>query len=58
MRLALDEVGEDEVVVHASGKRHREKFAEPLGGTISVESEAGKGSTFTVRVPVEYADAT
>ncbi len=32
------------------------KFAELLGGSIGVESEGGKGSTFTVRMPVVYEE--
>ncbi|MCX7920021.1 MAG: response regulator [bacterium] len=31
------------------------RFCEMMGGTISVESEAGKGTKFTVRIPAEVA---
>jgi signal transduction histidine kinase len=31
------------------------KFAELLGGNVSVESELGKGSRFSVRIPVRYS---
>ena len=33
------------------------QFAELLGGSIGVVSDVGKGSVFTVRVPVVYEEA-
>ena len=45
------------MVVRASGKRHREEFA-GFGRSIGVESEVGKGSTFTVKIPAEYREPT
>jgi len=32
------------------------RCTELLGGTVSVDSEVGKGTTFTVRIPCELAN--
>ncbi|MBK35171.1 MAG: hypothetical protein CME26_06525 [Gemmatimonadetes bacterium] len=32
------------------------KFAELLGGSIAVESEENKGSTFTITIPMEFKE--
>jgi signal transduction histidine kinase len=34
------------------------KFAELLGGSVAAESELGKGSRFSVRIPSRYSDGT
>jgi signal transduction histidine kinase len=60
---ALDSIFEEFRQVEGSDREHKgtglglpitKGFAELLGGSIGVESQVGKGSTFTVRVPMVY----
>ena len=60
---ALDAIFEEFQQVKGSDPQHKgtglglpitKGFAELLGGSISVQSEVGRGSTFTVRVPLVY----
>ncbi len=63
---ALDSIFEEFQQVKGSDPQHKgtglglpitKGFAELLGGSIGVESEVGKGSTFTVRVPLVYSQS-
>jgi signal transduction histidine kinase len=62
---ALEAIFEEFQQVKGSDPQHKgtglglpitKGFAELLGGSISVKSEVGRGSTFTVRVPVVYRE--
>ena len=62
---ALESIFEEFQQVKGSDPQHKgtglglpitKGFAELLGGSISVQSELGKGSTFTVRVPAVYEE--
>ncbi|MCZ6636121.1 MAG: ATP-binding protein [bacterium] len=62
---ALDTIFDEYRQVEGSDREHKgtglglsitKQFAELLGGSISVQNEIGRGSTFTVRVPVVYEE--
>ena len=61
---ALDAIFEEFQQVKGSDPQHKgtglglpitKGFAELLGGSISVQSEVGRGATFTVRIPLVYS---
>ena len=63
---ALDSIFEEFQQVKASDSQHKgvglgmsitKGLVELLGGSIRVQSEVGKGSTFTLRIPVVYGEA-
>ena len=63
---ALESIFEEFQQVKGSDPQHRgtglglpicKGFAELLGGSIQVESEVGKGSTFTLRIPMVYIES-
>jgi len=63
---ALDMIFEEFQQVKGSDPQHKgtglglpitKGFAELLGGSISVQSEVGRGSTFTVRIPMVYRES-
>ena len=62
---ALETISEEFQQVKGSDPQHKgtglelpicKGFAELLGGSIRVESEVGKGSTFTIRIPMVYKE--
>ena len=62
----IDAIFDEYRQVGGSDKEHKgtglglsitKRFAELLGGSISVESEVRKGSTFTVQIPMVYTES-
>ena len=62
---ALDTIFNEFQQVSGSQQKHQgtglglavtKRYTELLGGSVSVESEVGKGTTFRVQVPEEYRE--